>query len=389
MFLLDKPYVSDFLIKTIKKNDFQVIDTHVARELAGNANLHFIPEKEAISDLVNNRTIPLYTNSENAIAWIAENLKNTDLPRQIDLFKDKFKFRELIKDLYPDFFYKIIKPEAIQNYQPKASDYPFVIKPSVGFFSLGVHIVHNQEDWEKAKKELDYQLLQNIYPKEVLNTTNFIIEEFIEGEEYAIDSYFDDEGNIVLLNILHHRFSSGKDTSDRVYSTSKQIIKDNLARFEQFLQQIGNKAELKNFPLHTEVRVNSRGEVHPIEVNPLRFGGWCTTGDISYYAFGFNSHEYYTRKKKPDWNKIFAERKDKIYSIIVLNNSSGIPEKDIKDFDYKQLAADFENALVVRKTDYKKYLVFGFVFAETSPENEEELNKILVSDLRKYISLYY
>ncbi len=37
--------------------------------------------------------------------------------------------------------------------------------------------------------------------------------------------------------------------------------------------------------------------------------------------------------------------------------------------------------------DVEKYSVFGFVFAETSPGNEEELNKILVSDLRKYIHL--
>jgi hypothetical protein len=28
----------------------------------------------------------------------------------------------------------------------------------------------------------------------------------------------------VLLNVLHHLFSSGTDTSDRVYSTSKAII---------------------------------------------------------------------------------------------------------------------------------------------------------------------
>jgi hypothetical protein len=260
-----------------------------------------------------------------------------------------------------------------------------VIKPSVGFFSLGVHIIHNQENWICAQKELNYKSLQNIYPKEVLNTADFIIEEYISGEEYAIDSYFDDNGKIVILNILHHRFSSGSDTSDRVYSTSKNIILNNKEKIKGFLQKIGNKADLKNFPLHTEIRIDDKGKIHPIEINPLRFGGWCTTGDLSNYAFGFNSYEYYTKKLKPDWNKIFADKEDKIYSIIVLNNSSGITESQIKGFDYDLLAADFENALVMRRTDYKKYLVFGFVFAETSPENEDELNRILVSDLKKYI----
>ncbi len=387
MFLIDKPYVSDFLINTIKENDFKIIATPAARELIKNDSLNWINEKNAVEILLNNSQTPLYTNSENSIAWIARNLKNTNLPHQINLFKDKFKFRELIKDLYPDFFYKLIKPEAIQNFEPQQKDYPFVIKPAVGFFSLGVHIVHNRQDWIKAQKELDYKSLQNIYPKEVLDTTDFILEEFISGEEYAVDSYFDDDGNIVILNILHHRFSSGSDTSDRVYSSSKNIIQENKSKIEDFLMKIGQKAGLKNFPLHTEIRIDDKGKIQPIEINPLRFGGWCTTGDLSHHAFGFNSYEYYTRKQKPDWNKIFTDKEDKIYSIIVLNNSSGIAESQIKDFDYDLLAADFENALVVRKTDYKKYLVFGFVFAETSPENEDELNRILVSDLKKYIRL--
>ena len=50
------------------------------------------------------------------------------------------------------------------------------------------------------------------------------MEEYVEGEEYAIDCYFDEKGEVVILNILHHKFSSGRDTSDRVYSTSKEII---------------------------------------------------------------------------------------------------------------------------------------------------------------------
>ena len=45
----------------------------------------------------------LYSNSENAIGWIAEHLAQSDLPRKIELFKDKVAFRELMADLYPDY----------------------------------------------------------------------------------------------------------------------------------------------------------------------------------------------------------------------------------------------------------------------------------------------
>jgi hypothetical protein len=41
-----------------------------------------------------------------------------------------------------------------------------------------------------------------IYPEQVLDTRSFLIEEYIEGDEFALDAYFDGDGNPVILNIL-------------------------------------------------------------------------------------------------------------------------------------------------------------------------------------------
>ena len=260
-----------------------------------------------------------------------------------------------------------------------------MIKPSLGFFSLGVHIVHNMKDWDIAKRELNQKNLGSLFPEEVLSATSFIIEEYIVGEEYAVDCYFNNEGEVVILNILHHKFSSGTDISDRVYSTSKDIILKYKSDIEVFLKPIGEKVGLRNFPLHVEIRIDANGKISPIEVNPLRFGGFCTTGDLSWYAFGINSHDYFMNNQQPDWDQIFKNRGGKKYSIIVLNNNSGYNASEISHFDYDLLAQDFENVLNMRKLDIHKYPVFGFVFTETSFGNEEELDKILISDLRKYI----
>ena len=385
MILIDKPFVSDFLINTIRENNYKIVATQQAKELVLDDTLNWISERSAVAEIEKDPRNLVYTNSENAISWIFENLKTTKLPNQIQLFKDKFKFRELIKDSFPGFFYKTVELEEIQDLSLDGIDFPFVIKPSLGFFSIGVHIIHNLSDWNAAKKELNYKNLQSIYPKDVLNTSTFILEEYIEGEEYAIDCYFDDEGKVVVLNILHHKFSSGTDVSDRVYSTSKSIILKYKEAIEEFLKPIGNKAELKNFPMHIEIRIDSNGKIRPIEVNPLRFGGWCTTGDLTWYAYGFNSYEYYISNRKPNWDQIFNNRHDKIYSIIILNNNSGFKVSEISHFDFEMLEQDLEKVLVLRKLDIKKGPVFGFVFAETSLDNEEELNKILISDLNKYI----
>ena len=385
MFLIDKPFVSDFLIKTIKDNNYKIIATKVAKELVKDDSLSWIAEEEAIALLKNNPEISLYSNSENALAWIDQNYGESELSSQLQVLKNKVKFRELIKELFTDFYFKQISIEEIQRLSDDEIRFPFVIKPAVGFFSIGVHIVENEKDWIKAKSELQADKLKSIFPENVLNTSTFIIEEFIRGEEYAIDYYYDNNGDAVLLNVLHHLFSSGTDTSDRVYSTSKAIIEKYKTELEYFLSKIGKELDLKNFPAHAEVRIDENGKIIPIEVNPLRFGGFCTTADLLGVTLGFNEYKCFCENKKPDWDTIFKGKENKIFSVIVLDNNSGIIPSDILRFNYSDLAKDFEKPILIRELDINKYPVFGFAFIESAASNKKELNDILTSDLRKYI----
>ena len=385
MILIDNPYISDFLIKTIKENNFEIIATKEAKSLINDDSLNWISENDAKNKLLIRPNPLVYTNSENSLTWIFNNLKETNLPEQIGLFKDKLKFRELTKGMFPDFLFRKIKIEDIKTVDIDELKLPFVIKPSLGFFSIGVHIIRNKSDWYAAQKELNYDNLKSIYPKEVMDASTFIIEEYIEGEEFAIDAYFNNDGEVVILNILHHIFSSSTDVSDRVYSTSKSIISKYKKSVEEFLKTIGKKADLKNFPLHVEVRIDEKGVIKPIEINPQRFGGWCTTGDLAWYAFKFNSYQYFIQNKKPNWDEIFKTMKDKIYSIILLNNNSGFIPSEISHFDFDMLKQDLENIVVIRKLDFNKYNAFGILFTETSKGNDRELKEILNSDLTKYI----
>lgn len=385
MYLIDKPYVSDYLIETIKENNYQVVKTKVANELVADDSLNWISEEEAIVTIKNNPSQQIYSNSENAFSWINKHFEKSEFSKQINTLKDKIKFRELIKTEFPDFKFQKIKLENIRDIAIEELSFPFVIKPSVGFLSLGVYIVKDENDWIKAKKEICGQNLNSIFPKNVIDTSQFIIEDFIRGDEYAVDYYHNDKGEVVLLNVLHHVFSSETDTSDRVYSTSKSIINKHKSELEQFLTTIGNTLNLKNFPAHAEVRIDENGKIVPIEINPLRFGGWCTTGDLAGIAIGLNSYKYYFGNAYPEWDTIYQGKENKIFSIIVLDNNSGIKTTDISKFDFKALANDFENPISIRELDINKYPLFGFVFAETNSNNTKELYDILSSDLRKYI----
>ena len=389
MFLLDKPYISDFLIQTIKENNFPVVASSEAKELVSDITLNWIPEEEVIENCKNQSQPAIYSNSENTIQWVNKNLSFSDLPKKIMFFKNKIKFRELIKDIYPNYFYQGIKLSELEDLDIKSIEFPFIIKPSVGFFSMGVYKVENLEEWKIISKKIinEVEITKSIYPKEVINLNKFIIEEFIHGKEYAIDCYFNETGEPVILNILHHIFSSGKDVSDRVYSTSKKIIEKYHTILEDFLKIIGNKLDLKNFPIHMEVRIDKDGKIIPIEINPLRFGGWCTTGDLSWYAYGINSYEYFFKGIKPDWNKILESKAGKIFSIIVLDNNSGVKENNIVSFDYEKLLKKFSKPMVLRKVNYLKYPIFGFVFIENNIDNKHELTHILNSNLQEFIKV--
>ena len=151
MFLIDKPYVSNFLIKTIKDNHFPVISTTNARELISDKTLNWISEEKAISIINNIPETSLYLNSENGTAWIYNNLGSSVLAKQSSIFKDKFKFRELLKDSFPELFYKTVAIEDIQKLNLDGINFPFIIKPSVGFFSIGVYTINNLDEWENDK----------------------------------------------------------------------------------------------------------------------------------------------------------------------------------------------------------------------------------------------
>jgi hypothetical protein len=387
MYLIDKPYISDFLVNTIKENLYQVVATKEAKELVDDASLNWISEEDAISTIKNNPTQRIYSNSENVLSWIDNHFGESELSKQINILKDKAKFREQIKTIFPEFKFQKIKLENIKNITSEQLSFPFVVKPSIGFLSLGVYIIKDEKDWIKAQEEITPHNLKSIFPKNVLDTSYFIVEDFIQGEEYAIDYYHNDKGEVVILNILHHVFSSGKDTSDRVYSTSKTIINQYKFELEQFLSTIGDKLKLRNFPAHAEVRIDEKGKITPIEINPLRFGGWCTTGDLSGIALGLNSYKYYFENTCPNWDIIYQGKEDKIFSIVVLDNNSGVNPANITKFDYNALANDFKNPILIRALDIKTYPLFGFVFAESDQKNKEELSDILRSDLRKYITV--
>jgi hypothetical protein len=395
MFFLDQPYISDFMRQTLKEHQIPVVATPEALALEPLPGTRLVDPREAATQL--NRDLnadggaapdfPLYTTSENALNWIATHLADTPLPAAINLFKDKLKFREETRTLFPEFSFQKVEYADIDTLNTDGLTFPFIIKPSVGFFSMGVHKVDSAQEWDSVRAAIHAEIArqQAIYPREVLDTATFIIEQCIEGDEFAVDVWFDDNSNAVVVGIHQHLFASDHDVSDRVYFTSKQLLERYLDEFGAFATSVGKQLGVKNFPVHMELR-RKDGKILPIEVNPMRFGGWCSTADSTALAFGFNPYLSYFNREAPDWAGILAPKDDSVHSIVVLDNSTGIDAENVALFDYAGLKAGFERPLELRQTDFRRYNVFGFLFSATRPDNMAELEYILTSDLREFVT---
>lgn len=385
MFILEKPYLSEFLVDTIVQNDWPVLDNDSIEDAnieEGAFNLW--SEKKALNYYLLQEFPLIYSNSENAISWIIDNLPKSNLTGYIKMFKDKILFRNLIKEIYPSFYYKAVKYEELDTLNPKEICYPIVLKPAVGFLSFGVHTVKNENEWSDAisaiKKEM--AVATSLYPNSVVNNSQFIIEELIEGEEYAIDAYYDRNGNAFILNIFQHPFLNEKDVKDRIYITSAEIMIRYMAKFVQLLNNIGQLSNIRNFPLHIELRVTPKGDIIPIEVNPMRFAGWCTT-DVAKYAWNINVYEYFYNQTKPDWNKILASAPKDIFYFSMAEVPSNISNSSIIDFDYNRFLSNYSNVLEVRRINFKQNPLFAIIFGST--KNKQEIQNILKIKTEDYI----
>lgn len=387
MLILDHPYVSEFLKNTAAELQIPVLKNEMAAGLKTEKRLNLLEEAEFIELIKEKCECTLYSNSENSIGWISENLGFTGLSEKIELFKNKVKFRELLERLYPELYFKSVKFEELDEIRVEEIEKPFIIKPAVGFFSLGVHKVSTNEEWSSVLESIKAEVeeIKNLYPAPVLNVENFIIEGNIEGEEFAVDAYFNREGKPVVLNILKHIFTSENDVSDRIYFTSKTVLETYRETIEDLLKEIGNLAGLRNFPLHIELRIAEDRKIQPIELNPLRFAGLCVT-DIAYFAYGINTYRYFLEQLEPDWNKILADKEGKSFCLVMLNKPEDLNLKEVKAFNYGKLRSDFEKPLELRKADHEKHGYFGYMFTETRDSNWKEIERILKSDLREYIT---
>ena len=380
MFILEKPYVSELLIDTIVQNDWPVLDNQVIKnsEIEDGA-FDRIPSDYAKNFYLKQEFPLIYSNSEFAQNWVLKNLPKSNLSDYIRLFKNKIAFREFLKPIYPNFYYKKISIEELKKMDASEIPYPIIIKPTNGFQNIGTYRINNLTELHSIIPKLEQDVHYLTKDKNV-QTTDFIIEEYVEGEEYAIDAYFDRDGEAVILNIFQHPIIDKFTVSDRICLTSANIIIKYLAKFSMLLRNIGSLKNIKNLPIHMEVRIKEDGSIIPIEINPMRFANWCAS-DIAKYAWGINVYECFINQNMPDWNTILSNAKNEVFYYSIVEKPIGI---NIKEFNYNKWLSNYSNILEVRRIDYSNNPIFALIFGIAN--NKDEIIKILSLKINDYIS---
>ncbi len=385
MIILEKPYVSEFLQQTVVHLQIPVLATEFSKSLRYANEMKLVETDVFFAELKTAKNPLLYSNSENSTELL--NLYGAELTvtKNVNFFKDKSNLREIFSKLNPDVWFYTYSLKELDEIDISTLRTPFVIKPVRGFASIGIHSIHNEEDWKAVLESInkEVKLMQNVFPDVVVSLNEFIIERYIEGTEIAIDAYFNGSGEPVILNILTHLFGSKSDMSDRLYMTCDEIVRKYHHSIVQYLEEIAKLRDLRNFPFHLEMRQESNGNFVPIEINPMRFMGFCVA-DVEYYFYGINPYEYYFHQKKPDWDNILESRSDKLYGMFGIDIPKHLDKTQIS-FDYEKFIAWFSKPLYYVKMDYTKLPMAIYLFAEVQKSQFSEFESILYSDLSEFI----
>lgn len=385
MIILEKPYVSDFLQQTVVRLQIPVLETEFSRSLSYSEAMNLLAPDTFFS-LLEKSPIPLlYSNSENSIEQLNAYSPDHPLTKMVNTFKDKGLLREMFSVLNPDVWHRTFKLEQLDYLDLSTLELPFVIKPARGFASIGIHAVHTRSDWKHALESIhkEVRLMKHVFPETVVSLDTFLIERYLDGPEIAIDAYFNKDGEPVILDILTHLYASPSDTSDRLYLTSAEMVLQHHDAILAYLKKISSLRDLRNFPFHLEMRQVAEGDFVPIEINPMRFMGFCVA-DVEYYFYGINPYEHYFLQKKPDWNRILETRKNKMYGMFGIDIPKHLDKSSIT-FNYEKFIAHFSKPLHYLKMDYRKFPIAIYLFAEVEKSNFSEFESILYSDLSEFI----
>jgi ATP-grasp domain len=325
------------------------------------ANANMLDENDfRDSNLIIKSGDKVYAPTESALESILAKSKSIAFTNAVTKLKDKELFRILMSSLYPDFFYTKTSLDELENLKIDRSK-KFIIKPTRGFFGTAVKQLNQDTNLAEITQEIRDELAENTryFSDSVLSTNELIIEQFVEGDEYAVDMYFNSQGKPEILNIYHHPHPEKVEYFHALYYTNKEIFDRFYDDLVVVFNELNGYLNITNFPIHAEFKLEDNKLV-PIEMNPLRFGGFGLA-DLTYYAFGFNPFLAFFDNFKPDWQQIWQDRSDMHFGWVLGYNGTDVDvhTHNPNDAAFKKYLGDMLHYVEI---DHKENPVFSIAY---------------------------
>ena len=158
--------------------------------------------------------------------------------------------------------------------------YPVIVKPRDNSGSRGVKLCRSKEELESSMNEA----------LEVSKLDTILVEEFIEGPEYSIESlHYTVNGQQPIAKVIQF---TEKKTTEFPYNVElghiqpANISEENQQKIREIVSKIGTALHFENCPSHTELKINERG-IFVIETSP-RLGGDYITSTLTPLSTGVN-----------------------------------------------------------------------------------------------------
>lgn len=185
---------------------------------------------------------------------------------------DKFQMKErFLKYGIPCAHGRVIK------HASEASDleFPLILKPRDNSGSRGVILCQDILALEQAMEET--------FQHTRLNTV--LVEEFIEGLEYSIESLHYN-GKCEVIQFTEKRTTPFPYNVELSHIQPANITEDQKNEICSLINKIGEALHYENCPSHTELKINSTG-IYIIETSP-RLGGDYITSTLTPLSTGIN-----------------------------------------------------------------------------------------------------
>lgn len=102
----------------------------------------------------------------------------------------------------------------------------YFVKPIKGYWGSAAFPLDRDTDRQALTLELTRQLqiCTGLFSDQVVARDRLIVEEYIDGEEYAVDMFFNGDGKPVITNICYHPLPKKLEYLHVVYYTSYEVF---------------------------------------------------------------------------------------------------------------------------------------------------------------------